>query len=159
MTDGDLDLLETLDREATPGPWVAKRTDPPCGYVRARGDEWGHAYEYDLVALLPTKDANPYNQWPAVISSSGNDADGVDMRDEDRALIAAMRNALPALIADSRALAAYRTREQQARALVAQTRRDADAARSIAADSLPPSAALYSAADSLEAIYAKEPES
>ena len=79
----DLDELEKLEREATPGPWKIAITKVPSG-----DGEW----EYQLAAERGHAAGDPYS---------------------DFELIAATRNALPDLIAELRMLrAAHEEREE-----------------------------------------------
>ena len=78
MADLDLDHLEALDREGTPGPWRAEWRPALRNYLIRCGDA---------------------------------DEDGMAHHEQPNArLIAATRNALPALIAEARAAAELRRR-------------------------------------------------
>ncbi len=96
MTDDDLDVLAALDFAATPGPWFIRNLDDEmCQGARAvstrpdtganesmRSGRWPGA---EIVAACLIQ-APPY-----VIPADGRE-------EENSALIAAMRNALPELI-------------------------------------------------------------
>jgi len=93
MTDPlDLDELERLEKAATPGPWSFKGT----GGLHMDGARDGWMVE------------GPHNgkRWPRI----ARDAAPYRERGENPALIAALRNAAPALIAEIR-----RLREENAR--------------------------------------------
>lgn len=87
--------LERLDLEATPGPWWSLRDGNQ--YVRCR-----HGTQELVGASRLEGVERPWNPY-GTTSTLANDPDVVRFKDEDADLVAAMRRALPRLLAVARA--------------------------------------------------------
>lgn len=96
VTGLDLDELERLCEQATPGPWKWDEEGD------ANSNDWdGHGP--DLLALSVLERHGSLTLPKTVIGSWGHDAWGLDIEEVDAAFIAASRTAVPALIAALRA--------------------------------------------------------
>lgn len=106
-----LDRLEKLDKAATPGPWFAHNTD----------DSWFmNAYAVTTSKSEPELDCEPAKPDPSVVAVTLLQQPNVVCHEstqwhEDAVLIAAARNALPALLAVARAAEGLAEAERQQR--------------------------------------------
>ena len=94
MTNNEILELERMDLAATPGPWRSLRDGNQYVRYNPGTQELVGASRLDGVE----RPWNPYSTRPLA-----EDADTVRFKDEDADLIAAMRRALPKLLAVARA--------------------------------------------------------
>lgn len=115
LTAEDLAKLVELEKAATPGPWLVRPREH---------DDWGwiRAEDGSLVAIGRAGTfAGDYDEHERYLRDCR--AKGIDPYEHNAALIAAARNALPALLASAAAAQAMREALEKAeRALVTATR-------------------------------------